>query len=94
MNERSPAPLHLRRTAALSLTAATVLALLNLPSEELPSGVGETGTPPSTPAPAIFSMMAAASPFTRSVNSLKKVLLNTSTPDTPFSMSASFTAFA
>ncbi|MEZ6037632.1 MAG: transglutaminase domain-containing protein [Planctomycetota bacterium] len=36
MNERRPAPLHLRRTAALSLTAATVLALLNLPSEELP----------------------------------------------------------
>ena len=40
----------------------------------------ETGTPPSTPLRASFSITAAASPGTRIVNSLKNVSLSTLTP--------------
>src|SRR5579883_100525 len=86
------------RALAKAVRSASVLtsveAVMMRSSSPLLGKRRETGTPPSTPACAIFSTIRAPSPATLSVNSLKKALFTTSTPLIAESRSARLAALA
>src|SRR5262245_25861311 len=81
-------------TRSASVLTSVEATTMRSASSGLAGSRRETGTPPSTPFLASFSMTSTALPGTRMVNSLKKVSLSTVTPLTLASALASATALA